>query len=251
MSTIALPALGNERRQPVLDAVVELQGRRRTAVAAIEAGRPRTGARIVAAGPELGAWMMREAFKWRHLLSTRPSTCGAELSVSIVNNRRLLDGGLQMVSVFDREGTDAAARSLLEADPSGVYFYGYSPVQMRLVDRREVLLHGPQRSGGGTILGLTDQGALAAARAYWRAVTDTVVRCNAIAPRIENLTARQQRVLELLRQDIADGRIAIALGVSVRTVRYEIAAVTEFFGVRSRFAAGYAYAEARRPALLT
>lgn len=237
--------LPNARRQPVLDAVIELQGRRRAAVAALEAGRPCPGARIAAAGGDLSSWMMREAKSWRHLLSTRPRTTGAQLSQSIVNNRALIDAGLTMESLFDIEGTDTAARALLESEDRGSYFYGYAPVQMRLVDHREVLLHGPTGADGDSILGLSDAGALAAARAYWRAVMDSAVPCRVVTPPEGALSPRQRQVLELLRQELSDERIAAAIGVSVRTVRYEVAAVIEAFGVRTRFAAGYAYARAQ------
>jgi DNA-binding CsgD family transcriptional regulator len=189
--------------------------------------------------------MMRESKEWRHLLSTRPRTSGAQLSASIVNNRTLVDAGLTMESLFDFEGTDSAARALLESEESGSYFYGYAPVQMRLVDHREVLLHGPPTPSGDSILSLTDDSALAAARAYWRAVTESAVPCRIATPPAGALTARQRQVLELLRQDLNDERIAAAIGVSVRTVRYEVAAVIEIFGVRTRFAAGYAYARAQ------
>jgi DNA-binding CsgD family transcriptional regulator len=239
-------AYDSERRQPVLDAVVELQGRRRAAVTALEAGRPVVGARVLASGGSLTTWMMRASRGWRHLLSTRPATTGGQLSESLPNNRARVAEGLQMVSVFDHNGTDAAAQALLEGESDGVYYLGYAPIQMRLVDRREVLVHGPQGDRGGSILSLSTPAALDAAWAYWHAVMDTAAPCVGSAPRLDVFTDRQHRVLELLSRDVSDERIAEALAVSVRTVRYEIAAVMDTLGVRSRFAAGFAYAEARR-----
>ena len=191
---------------------------------------------------------MRASRQWRHLLSTRPATTGTQLSESLPNNRARVAEGLQMVSVFDHDGTDTAARALLAGESDGVYYLGYAPVQMRLVDRREVLVHGPQGERGGSILSLTAPAALDAAWAYWHAVMDTATACVGAAPQLESFTDRQHRVLELLSRDVGDERIAEALGVSVRTVRYEVAAVMEVLGVRARFAAGFAYAEARRRA---
>lgn len=55
---------------------------------------------------------------------------------------------------------------------------------------------------------------------------------------LDHLTERQRRILALLAADVRDESIAAALGVSVRTVRADIAGVLNLLGVRSRFAAG-------------
>jgi DNA-binding NarL/FixJ family response regulator len=41
-----------------------------------------------------------------------------------------------------------------------------------------------------------------------------------------------------MSRDLPDERIAEKLGISVRTVRYDISAIMAALGVRSRFAAG-------------
>lgn len=56
------------------------------------------------------------------------------------------------------------------------------------------------------------------------------------------VSARQQDVVALLWADATDVQIAKALGVSVRTVRKDVADLMSQFGARSRFALGGAIA---------
>lgn len=56
------------------------------------------------------------------------------------------------------------------------------------------------------------------------------------------ITARQRHTVALLRADATDVQVAKALGVSVRTVRKDVAELMSQFGVRSRFALGVAIA---------
>ncbi len=52
------------------------------------------------------------------------------------------------------------------------------------------------------------------------------------------LSSRQWEIIALMSRDLSDARIAEKLGISVRTVRYDISAIMAALGVRSRFAAG-------------
>jgi DNA-binding NarL/FixJ family response regulator len=52
------------------------------------------------------------------------------------------------------------------------------------------------------------------------------------------LSSRQRHIIDLMSRDLSDERIAEKLGISVRTVRYDICAIMSALGVRSRFAAG-------------
>ena len=52
------------------------------------------------------------------------------------------------------------------------------------------------------------------------------------------LSSRQWEIIALMSRDLSDARIAETLGISVRTVRYDISAIMAALGVRSRFAAG-------------
>lgn len=157
------------------------------------------------------------------------------------NNRSVLAHGLRMTSVFDFEGTDAGARNLLATESQsqpGTYYFGCAPVRMRLVNDARVYLGGEDRS----ILSLTHPAALAAARTYWRAVMTTVFPCdspNRVAP---VLTRRQELVVEMLIDGMADEDVARAIGRSVRTVRAEVAAAMTACGASSRAALGFAYA---------
>jgi len=235
----------NASRQPILDAVIALQGLRLAASTALAAanGQEVGEARIMARGQRVPAWMMRRTLTARHLLSTRPRTTAQQLRESIPVNNRCLHNGLSMVSIFDRDGTKPAARRILANETEGVYFLSYAPVQMRLVDHREVYLQGPLIGGEGSIMCLTSVRVLEAAHRYWQAVLHLAEPCRPESDLLPSLSARQQQIMELLRQGMADARVAQMLGVSTRTVRYEVAAVMTELGARSRFAAGLLYAE--------
>ena len=53
-----------------------------------------------------------------------------------------------------------------------------------------------------------------------------------------DLTPRQRQVVALMATGTGDEAIAASLGVSVRTVRSDIAALLDVLGVKTRFAAG-------------
>jgi DNA-binding NarL/FixJ family response regulator len=53
-----------------------------------------------------------------------------------------------------------------------------------------------------------------------------------------DLTPRQGQVVALMASGANDDAIAAALGVSVRTVRSDVAGILDALGVQSRFAAG-------------
>lgn len=247
--------LDHLERQHVLDAATELQVCRRAALAALSSagssphGRV-TGAEVVAVG-DVAGWTIRHAPSWRHLLSTRYAATGAALGRSLPTNRELGRDGVQMVSVFDYETADRAARTLLEADESGVYLYAFAPLQMKIVDRTQVLIQGPAVDGRQSLLRLTAPAALHTAWAYWNAVLRTARPCHAeddeVVAHGDALTPRQWLALDLLRQGLSDERVAAALGVSVRTVRSEVRAASTALHADSRFAAGFAFARAQRP----
>lgn len=56
------------------------------------------------------------------------------------------------------------------------------------------------------------------------------------------ITARQRHTVALLSADATDAQVSKALGVSVRTVRKDVAELMSRFSVRSRFALGGAIA---------
>lgn len=80
---------------------------------------------------------------------------------------------------------------------------------------------------------------LRAAMTYWKAVLATAEPAWTSPDRtVGQFTSRQRRILELLSHDMTDQSIADTLGVSLRTVRYDVAGILETLGVTSRFAAG-------------
>jgi DNA-binding NarL/FixJ family response regulator len=58
----------------------------------------------------------------------------------------------------------------------------------------------------------------------------------------QGLTVRQRRIIALLDSGAGDDQVARTLGVAVRTVRKDVAALMQRFGVNSRFALGSAIA---------
>lgn len=236
--------IGNIARQRVLDRAAELLVLRAATAAALSVERPQVkGAEVVARGSQIGPWMMRESHSWRHLLSTRPHTTGREIRESMPNNRRILGAGVEMISIFDRDGTAIDARQVISRERCGSYHFGYAPVQMRLVDRRFVYLQGPEIEGSDSVMRASGGALMEAALRYWQAVAATARPAAKPNASGGQLTARQRRILSLLACDLTDAAVAQTLGVSVRTVRYEMAAVSETLEVRSRFAAGVRYGE--------
>jgi DNA-binding CsgD family transcriptional regulator len=161
-----------------------------------------------------------------------------QLQVSVPNNRALLARGLRMTSVFDYDGLGPDARLLLSGEPCGSYLFGAAPVQMKILDGRRVVLQGPFLEGEQTLMALSSPECMAAARRYWEAVLASAFPAVEAGQGLDHLTERQRRILALLAADAKDEAIAAALGVSVRTVRADVAAVMSLLGVRSRFAAG-------------
>jgi len=237
-------------RQAALDAAAVLQVRRSELVARMERGES-SGATVVAEGDnaDLNRWMRDDCVRWRELLSMKPSGFVPQLQVSLPQNRRLIANGLQMVSLFHLDGVDAEGRCLLAGEEVGEYRLGVAPVQMKLIDRRYVLLSGPCDGDRTSIMEVTAPECLDAAWRYWHAALAASLPVEEGVPAgLSSLTRRQRQVVALLAVDTRDDAIAEALDVSVRTVRADIADLLEVLGVRSRFAAGARVKELLREA---
>ena len=234
--------VSEQQRQAVLDAAAVLQVRRSETAAAIAAGDTRRG-EIVARGLDrINEWMLEAVHTWRENLSVRPAAIVRQLRLSLPVNRRWLEGGGRMISLCDHDGTEPGARWLLAGEDEPCYRLGAGPVQMKIIDRRFVLLQGPFIDEQDTLMAVTADDCLDAAWRYWHAAlassfpaTDIVA---GLSGELRRLTPRQQQVVALMAADTRDEAIAAALEVSVRTVRAEIARVMSLLGVRSRFAAG-------------
>lgn len=231
--------LAPELHQAALDAAAHLQVRRSEAAALAARGELTDGALVAVGMSALQEWIVAESVNWRELLSVRPSASATQLRASLPTNRKRVRAGLRMVSTFDYHGLDTDARLLLANEPIGDYLFVRAPVQMKIIDRRLVLLDGPVMDGAPSLMAIHAGPCLQAAWHYWDAVVASAVPAEDIGGAdLGALTPRQRQVVALLASDLGDDAIAASLGVSVRTVRADIAAILAFLGVKSRFAAG-------------
>lgn len=205
--------------------------------------------RVVARGEGLRDYVMAAALTWRALLSTR--TAGPlesqELVRALENNRRVVDGGTLMQSVFADHGFDDDVPDLLGTQDFP-YEMAFVTVQMKIVDHYQVMLEGPLVDGERSVMLVEHPAVLRAATEYWRAVRATARPAEVVAassPGLAAFTPRQRAVVALLSRDVADERAAELLGISVRTLRSEVAAVKDRLGVGTRFAAGVALGRLR------
>ncbi len=234
-----LTRIPGELRQASLDAAALLQVRRSELAARLSRGE-RCEARILASGTnaDINEWMSGASRDWRELLSVKTSGFVPQLRVSFPHNRMLIANGLRMVSLFHIDGLDPEARRMVAGEQHGRYLLGVGPVQMKIVDRRYVLLHGPFAGDHGSVMAVTAPDCLAAAWRYWHAAVAASYPAEVELGDDPRITPRQRQVVALLADDTRDEAIAEALGVSVRTVRADIAEIMVGLGVRSRFAAG-------------
>ena len=227
------------RRQAVLDAAALLQIRRSELAARLARGEP-CEAQVVARGIDgTNEWLRESVPTWGELLSVRPASIVRQLQVSLPQDRAFRARGLRMVSVFAWDGHPPDARLLVAGEPPGCYRFGVGPVQMKIIDRKGVLLQGPFVDDEPTLMTVTAADCLEAAWRYWHAALASSYPAEeeAVAG-LPALTPRQGQVVALLAQDSRDEAIAEVLGVSVRTIRADIAEIMNELGVRSRFAAG-------------
>jgi DNA-binding CsgD family transcriptional regulator len=233
--------LDESEKQVVLDAAAVLQVRRSEIAAALATG-PVPEARIVTSGTDsatLNRPLLAESARWRELHSVLATATVPQLRISLPNNRRILAGGLRMESVFDAHGIAVGPLLLLANELVGDYLVGFAPLNMKIVDRRAVLLQGPHVPGSGpSVLEVRSPACLEAAWRYWDAVRRFAVPVKEWAGGVADLTPRQRQVVALMATGLGDDAIATTLGVSVRTVRADVAALLDLLGVRTRFAAG-------------
>jgi DNA-binding CsgD family transcriptional regulator len=225
--------------QAVLDAAAAMQVRRSEAAAQASRGEL-TGGEVVSVGiAATHDWLHTEAANWREVLSARPAASTTQLRAGLPANRAFVASGGRMVSVFDYYGLDTDARLLLANEPVGDYLFGRAPVQMKIVDRRFVILDGPVVDGSVSLMTIHSGACLDAAWRYWDAIVASAIPVeDAGISDLGLLTKRQRQVVALLASDLGDDAVAASLGVSVRTVRSEVAAILAALGVKSRFAAG-------------
>lgn len=224
--------------QRIHDVAARLRTERGRVVDAITRGVPAAARIIGRGGADINRWMLAESHRWRHLLSARPTGRIDHLRVSMPNNDLLVAAGLTMTSLFDFEGCEPEARLLLAGQDPRIYHFAFVPLQMKIVDRREVLLDGPVMRDEPTVIRVCDADCLRVAYEYWEAITATAYPCAAEKTGLADLSPRQQQIIRFLAVPLTDEQIADRLGISIRTVRYDIASILETLDAPNRFVAG-------------
>lgn len=131
----------------------------------------------------------------------------------------------------------ASRMAMAEEHPAG-HLFGIVPMDAWIVDDRRVVLDGPQIRGRWSIMMVADPVCVSAAIAYRETVTASAYPCAAERAALTSLTPRQHRIAALLMSTSSDKEIAEALGLGLRTVGTEIAAILDSCGAPNRFAAG-------------
>lgn len=235
------PGLGRlDRRDVVLDAVVALRARLGSVAAQLTSGND-VEARIVACGRAgIRSWLAGSSGGWRDIVGVQVRGTVHELRQDLPTARQRRSDGLRVRVVFDRSGLDPEAALLLSGEEQDAYRSGFAPLAAAIVDSRMVLSHGPQRGPEPTLMVAHSAGIVSAARVYLRAVWGSAKPLSDIVLKLPDVTERQRQVIAMLSVDTGDEQVAKALGVSLRTVRADVAALERAFGVRSRFALGRA-----------
>lgn len=227
-----------QKNQRVFEAMTCLQIERSRVSGCVERHQP-VAARVLGRGSEaINRSLVAIAGSWRTLESVRHSGTVGQLRTSLPNNAYLIERGLRMTSLWNYSGLDSESRLILSGEDPTMYFFGFAPLQMKIIDRTSVLLDGPVLQGKPTVIEVRDAACLCAARAYWDAVLGTTYPCDAETATLADLTLRQRRIVTLMLTSSSDEQIAQKLGVSVRTVRADIAAVLDLLDAPTRFVAG-------------
>lgn len=147
-----------------------------------------------------------------------------------------------MTSLTDVSGGASATTELILAAKHLPYYVGFGPMQMKVFDRRIVLVEGPDHEGYRSLMLIERQEAVSAALHYAKVVQSYSVAVRDLPDDDVVLTPRQHAIARMLAENQTDPAIARTLNVSVRTVRADMAALHDCFGATNRFAAGVRYA---------
>ncbi|MFF3286579.1 hypothetical protein [Streptomyces sp. NPDC003023] len=228
---------GPERLR-VTEAMMRLEAERLRVVRAMERGQPVAARLLGRGGQEINRNLSRELRSRRTLDSVKPHGSVERLAVSLPYNTFEMNAGLRMISVWNRDTLSPDVRLALSGEDPKVYFFGYGPLEMKILDGVEALLEGPTVRNQTTVIGVRDAACMAAARRYWDAVRATAYPCAAEEPPADGLTERQRRIVALLLTCSSDEQIARRLELSVRTVRTEVAVILDLLDAPTRFVAG-------------
>ena len=157
-------------------------------------------------------------------------------------NQVLIERGVRMTSYFDPSGGPDELTDFIIGAADMPYHIACGAMQVKLLDSERVVVEGPVVEDRRSLMVLRGLDAVNATRQYLKAVRETAVRASELRDRTVELTCRQQVVAQQLEDGHTDEEIAERLGLSVRTVRYEVARLMEALEVGTRFAAGVRYA---------
>lgn len=161
---------------------------------------------------------------------------------SLPGEANMIRHGYRMGSLVEARTVEKPLRGFLADQDDRDYRLGFVPLRIKLLDRVGVVMEGPVVDGERTAMLMRDRAALAAAARYVHAVRASAWRVREAGDDLVALSARQRTVANMLSGGLRDEEIADRLGVSLRTIRAEVAAVLELLGAATRFEAGFRYA---------
>ena len=232
-------------RQVVLDASLRLQVVRARSCDEWFAGHGTAEVEVFGDDSDaLRDWLQDQCRRSEELVAVTSTRCQTlqGFRQSHAFNQKLIDGGQRMTSYFDISGGADQVTDFIIGAEDMPYHLADGALQVKLLDRERVIVEGPVVDGRRSLMVLRCLEAVNATGQYLRAVRETAVRASEFRERIGELTARQRVVAKQLEEGCTDEEIAEQLGVSVRTVRYEVARLLEVLDVTTRFAAGVRYA---------
>ncbi|NHA66651.1 helix-turn-helix transcriptional regulator [Phycicoccus flavus] len=220
--------------QQLLDASMDVQLARRAWLARGDARRQQ----VRGTPAELDAYVHAACVASAECLSaTQLSAIGAHAW----ERRRALTrlgarNGTRMSTVMDVTRAPVVAASLGADEDDLSVRVGHVPMQLKLLDRTTVVVHGSSGPDEDPAVALVDDPRTAAAAlVYFRALWRVAAPVRAV----QSVADREERVLRLLGTGLTDDEIARVLGVSVRTVRADVRRVQDRLGVRGRYQLGY------------
>jgi DNA-binding CsgD family transcriptional regulator len=232
-------------RQVVLDASLRLQVVRARSCDEWFAGHGTAEVQIFGENDDaLRNWLQDQCGRSEELVAVTSTRCQTlhGFRQGHAFNQILVERGVRMTSYFDTcGGADQVTDFIIDAE-NMPYHLADGAMQVKLLDRERVIVEGPVVDGRRSLMMLRCTEAVNATGQYLRAVRETAVRAAEFRVRPGALTARQRVIAEQLEDGCTDEEIAEQLGLSVRTVRYEVARLLDVFQVVTRFAAGVRYA---------
>lgn len=167
---------------------------------------------------------------------------------SLANNRRnfafnteMVSNGIRMISLFDTSNVSDDYLDFIIGAVGMPYYHAFGPIPIKIFDRKAVMLEGPVRAKARCVMVVSRPDFVRAALLYVTAVQRYAVPASEFRQRVLDLSHRQHAVARLLGNNHNDETIADLLGLSVRTVRQDVAGLLSTLDASTRFAAGARY----------